>query len=153
DPFRPGARGVYVSSALKAFTRPFQPEGTDVHPAGAALMEANGPTLAWIAGPSGAFTAKDHSFVAGKEVSKQAVLINDERTRQQFTYCFDVKLDGKDAITVDGKGVLDPSQTLFIPLSFRAPDISSKPSAAGTMTLAAQIGSHQHRDSFAFHAF
>jgi beta-galactosidase len=152
-PFQPGTRGIYVSSALKAFTRPFQAEGTDVYPAGVALMDANGPTLAWISGPSEAFTAKDHSFVAGQEIGKQAVLINDERTRQNFVYRFDVRLGGKDVVNLDGRGALDPSQTLFVPLRFRVPDLSGKPSAAGTMTLTAQIGAHKHRDSFAFDAF
>jgi len=152
-PFQPGTRGVYVSSANRAFTRPFQPEGTDVYPAGVAMMEANGPTLAWIAGPSEAFTAKDHSFVAGQEVRKQAILINDERTRQDFVYRFEVRVDGKDVMKVDGKGALDPSQTLFVPLHFRVPDVSGNASVAGTMALRARIGSHEHRDSFAWHAF
>jgi beta-galactosidase len=152
-PFQPGMRGIYVSSALKAFTRPFQPEGTDVYPAGAALMEANGPTLAWIAGASAAFTAKDHSFVAGQEVAKQAVLINDERTRQDFVYRFDVQVDGEEVVRGDGKGVLDPSQTLFLPLRLRVPDLAGKASAAGTMTLTARIGTHERRDRLAFHAF
>ncbi|MGO9464370.1 MAG: glycoside hydrolase family 2 protein [Isosphaeraceae bacterium] len=152
-PFQPGARGMYAASANKAFTRPFQPEGTDVYPAGVALMDADGPTLAWISGPGDAFTAKDHSFAAGQEVRKQAVLINDERTRQDFVYRIDVRLDGKDVIKLDGSGALDPSRTLFVPLQFRVPDLAGKPSAAGTMTLTAQIGAHQHRDSLAFHAF
>jgi beta-galactosidase len=152
-PFRPGSRGIYVSSALKAFTRPFQPQGTDVYPAGAALMEANGPTLAWIVGPSEAFTAKDHSFAAGTEVAKQAVLINDERQRQDFAYQFEVTLDGKEIYKRNGKGALDPSQRLFVPLRFRVPEIWDKPIATGTITLTAQIGVHEHRDSFAFHTF
>ena len=152
-PFQPGTRGVYASSSLKAFTKPFQAEGTDVYPAGVALMNANGSTLAWIAGASEAFTAKDHSFKAGQEVKKQAVLINDERTRQNFTYRFDVQVDGKEVIKLEGAGALDPSQTLFVPLRFRLPNLSDKTSAAGTMTLRAQIGSHEHRDQFAFHVF
>lgn len=152
-PFQPGMRGIYVSSALKAFTRPFQPEGTDIYPAGVALMDANGPTLAWISGPSEAFTAKDHSFTAGQEIGKQAVLINDERTRQDFVYHCDVRVDGKDVMKLERSGWLEPSQTLFVPLRFRVPDLAGRPSAAGTMTLTAEIGAHQHRDVFAFHAF
>jgi beta-galactosidase len=152
-PFQPGTRGVYIPSALKAFTKPFQPEGTDVYPAGAALMDANGPTLAWIAGPSEAFTAKDHSFVVGQEVRKQAVLINDERTPQDFVYHFEVRLGGKDVSKVDGQGTLEASRTLFLPLRFRVPDLAGKSSGEGTIALRARIGSHQHRDSFDFHAF
>jgi beta-galactosidase len=152
-PFQPGMRGIYASTGLGAFTKPFQPEGADVYPAGVALMEANGPTLAWIAGPPDAFTAKDHSFAAGQEVSKQTVLINDERTRQSFAYRLDVRLDGKDVVKLDGRGSLAPSQTLFVPLRFRVPDRSGKPTAAGTITLTAQIGTRQHRDAVSFHAF
>ena len=117
-PFQPGTRGVYVASAQKAFTRPFQPEGTDVYPAGVALMSANGPTLAWIAGASDAFTAKDHSFKAGQEVVKQAVFINDERTRQGFAYRFDLRVDGKDVTKLDGTGartVPDALRALPVP--------------------------------------
>jgi beta-galactosidase len=152
-PFQPGTRGVYVSSAFKAFTRPFQPEGTDVYPAGVALTDANSSTLAWLAGPGDAFAAKDHSFVAGQEVRKQAVLINDERTRQDFVYRFEFRVDGEDVLKVDGKGTLEPAQTLFLPLRFRVPANSGKANATGTMTLQAQIGRHEHHDSIAFHVF
>ena len=152
-PFEPGMRGLYIPTALKAFTRPFRPEGTDLYPAGAALTEANGPTLAWIAGGREAFTSKDHEFVSGQEVDKQGVLINDERTRQDFVYSFRVRVDGKEIAKVDGKGSLDPSRTLFVPLRFRVPEFSGKAKAAGTMTLTAKIGTREHSDSFPFRVF
>ncbi len=46
------------------------------------LKENNGPTLAWIAGPAGAYTAKDHHFRPGQKIEKQIVLINDTRQPQ-----------------------------------------------------------------------
>ena len=59
------------------------------------------------------------------------MLINDERTRQDFAYRFDVRVDGKDVIKLDGTGALDPSQTLFVPLRFRVPDLAGKASCRG----------------------
>ena len=50
-----------------------------------SLQEVNGPTLAWIAGPAEAYTAKDHQFSSSQQVRKQIVLINDTRQPQDFT--------------------------------------------------------------------
>ncbi len=79
-PFTPGMRGIVRAKATMNLVKPFQPGGMDIYPAGVALMEANSPTLAWIAGGKEAFTSKDHSFAPGQNVKKQVVLINDERT-------------------------------------------------------------------------
>ena len=69
-PFTPGMRGTVRGKVVVSLTKPFQPGGMDIYPAGVALMEANGPTLAWIAGAKGAFTAKDHSFEVGSRRGK-----------------------------------------------------------------------------------
>ena len=65
-----------------------------------ALKDNNGPTLAWIAGPAGAYTAKDHHFRSGQKIEKQIVLINDTRQPQQFTAAWTAAVGGKEV----GKG-------------------------------------------------
>ena len=61
-----------------------------------ALKENNGPTLAWIAGPAGAYTAKDHHFRSGQKIEKQIVLINDTRQPQHFTAAWTAAVGGKE---------------------------------------------------------
>lgn len=152
-PFKPGTRGLYMPTALKLLTKPFQPEGMDIYPAGVALMEANGPTLAWIAGEKTAFTSKAHNFGAGQVVDKQVVLINDERTPQGFTYAWSAKVNGKEIAKSSGKGSLSPAQTLFNPLQFKVSTAPGKAKADGFITLTAKIGAREHKDSFAFGVF
>jgi len=151
--FVPGMRGTVVAGAIKANTKPFSPEGTDVYPAGEALMEANGPTLAWIAGGAEAFTAKDHSFAAGQEVQKQAVLVNDERSARDYAYGWQVTVEGRETAGHSGQGRLEPAETLFVPLSFRAPAVVGKAKAEGSIGLSARIGTRRHQDRFAFRVF
>ncbi len=152
-PFKPGTRGLYTATAIKLQTRPFQPEGMDIYPAGVALMQANGPTLAWIAGEKAAFTSKAHNFSAGQSVDKQVVMLNDERTRQGFTYAWSARVDGKEIAKNSGKGTLNPSQTLFQPLQFKLPAVPGKAKADGVITLTARIGAREQKDTFAFQVF
>ena len=152
-PFTPGMRGIVREKEAVTFCKPFQPEGMDLYPAGTALMETNGPTLAWIAGSKESFTAKDHHFTAGRDVSKQAVLINDERTAREYTYSWSAELDGQRIAGESGKGRIDPARTLFLPLAFHLPDLGGKAKAAGTIRLEATIGARRHQDVFLFHAF
>jgi len=151
--FVPGMRGTVVASAVKGITKPFTPEGTDIYPAGEALTEANGPTLAWIAGGPEAFTAKDHSFAAGQEVQKQVVLINDERSAREYAYDWQATVDDREIASHSGQGRLEPAQTLLVPLAFRAPAVVGKAKAEGSIRLSARIGARRHQDRFAFRVF
>ncbi|HXX93735.1 MAG TPA: glycoside hydrolase family 2 TIM barrel-domain containing protein, partial [Planctomycetota bacterium] len=152
-PFTPGMRGIARDKEAVTFIRPFQPEGVDVYPAGTALIEANSPTLGWIAGGKGSFTAKDHHFTAGQTVAKQIVLVNDERTARDYSYSWTAELDGKRIATESGKGRIDPAKTLFLPLEFRLPELPGKAKSAGTISLQAKIGPRDQKDVLAFHAF
>lgn len=152
-PFKPGTRGLYVASATQNLTKPFPAQGRDIYPAGVALREANGPTLAWIAGGQQAFTAKDHSFSVGQNVEKQVILINDQRAPQPFHYTWSVQVSGKQVAKHSGKGRIGISAKLSLPLRFKIPAIFGTPKAAGTITLTARIGTREHRDVFAFRAF
>jgi len=152
-PFVPGMRGTATGDVIKALTNPFTPAGMDVYPAGEALLDANGPTLAWIAGSADAFTAKDHHFAAGQQVQKQVVLINDQRSAQEYTYSWHVTVDGKDVASDSGQGRLEPAQTRLRPLSFRLSAALGQAKADGAITLTAKIGDRQHQDRFAFRVF
>jgi len=55
------------------------PEGYGSPLSTAALMRNNRPLLAYIGGPSGAFTRKDHNFRPGESFEKQLIVINNSR--------------------------------------------------------------------------
>jgi hypothetical protein len=44
-----------------------------------ALLHSNRPLLAYVGGPPGNFTSKDHNFLAGETVQKQLIIINNSR--------------------------------------------------------------------------
>jgi hypothetical protein len=118
-----------------------------------ALDEVNGPTLAWIAGPTGDYTAKDHHFDAGGEIEKQIVLINDTRQPQDFTANWTATVG---SVRVGGgelRGSLPVSEIRKLPIRISMPAENAGAKAAGTITLTATIGRTTHRDVFAFDVF
>jgi len=115
-----------------------------------ALKEINGPTLAWIAGPAGAYTAKDHHFNPGQKIEKQIVLINDTRQPQSFTASWVAAVAGKEIVRGQLQGTLAVSEIRFIPFQIIAPPAESGGKAEGQITLAATIGEASHQDTFAF---
>lgn len=118
-----------------------------------ALKEINGPTLAWIAGPAGAYTAKDHHFSPGQKIEKQIVLINDTRQPQSFTAAWTATVGGKEVDKGQMQGSLAVSEIRFIPFQTIAPAVEAGGKADGQITLAATIGETKHQDTFAFHVF
>lgn len=152
-PFTPAVRGIVRTKAPMNLVKPFQPGGMDIYPAGVALTEAYGPTLAWIAGGKDAFTSKDHSFAPGQNVEKQVVLINDERTAREYRYTWTAKLGGERVATDSGTGRIDPATTLFRPLQFRTPSVTGTAKATGTIELVATIGNREHKDVFSLRVF
>ncbi len=117
------------------------------------LKENNGPTLAWIAGPAGAYTAKDHHFRPGQKIEKQIVLINDTRQPQHFTAVWTATVGGKEVGRGTEQGSLAVSEIRFLPIQFVAPSEQSGGKADGQITLTASIGQTTHHDSFAFRVF
>jgi beta-galactosidase len=117
------------------------------------LKEINGPTLAWIAGPAGAYTAKDHHFSPGQKIDKQIVLLNDTRQPQDFTLTWTATVDGKEVDKGQVQGSLSVSETRFIPIQIVAPALESGGKTDGQITLTAIIGETTHRDTFAFRVF
>lgn len=118
-----------------------------------ALKEVNGPTLAWIAGPAGVYTAKDHHFSPGQKIEKQIVLINDTRQPQNFTAAWTTTAGGKEVDKGQMQGSLAVSEIRFIPYQVIAPAEESGGNADGQIMLTATIGEATHRDTFVFSVF
>jgi beta-galactosidase len=150
--FQPGRRGVYLKQVSNHRLNYLQPEAYTVHPGGEAIMKNNSSTLAWIAGASPVFTAKDHNLFVGGKLAKQVVLINDTRAPQEFSFNWRVLVGGKEVKQGDGKGRIAPAGTLFFPIDVKLPTtISSK--ADGEIRLTARVGDRPHSDTFAFRVF
>jgi beta-galactosidase len=148
----PEGRGVYLQQVPKSLWYSYQPETNIIHPGGQALLQNNGATLAWIAGSKAAFTAKDHNFTAGQKLQKQVVLINDTRSRQEFSFNWQVV--NKQAIAQGQKtGTIESAQTLFFPIAVDLPEGTEYQKIDGEIRLLARIGNRQHEDRFAFRVF
>jgi beta-galactosidase len=117
------------------------------------LKEINGPTLAWIAGPAGAYTAKDHHFRSGQNIDKQIVLLNDTRQPQDFTATWTAFVGGKQIGGATEHGSMAVSEMRFIPIRIIAPAVESGDKVDGRITLNATIGEATHQDTFAFRVF
>ena len=113
-----------------------------------ALKEINGPTLAWIAGPVGAYTAKDHHFSPGQKINQQIVLINDTRQPQNFAAAWTATVGGKQVDKGQMQGSLAVSEIRFLPFQVIAPVEEAGGKADGQITLTATIGETRHQDTF-----
>ena len=117
------------------------------------LEEDNGPTLAWIAGPAGEYTAKDHHFSSGQTCEKQIVLINDMRQPQDFTASWTATLSRKEVGKGELQGTLAVSEIRRIPIRIAMPQVEAGRNADGQITLTATIGETRHQDTFEFRVF
>jgi beta-galactosidase len=117
------------------------------------LKAVNFPTLAWIAGQPGAYTAKDHHFSAGQTFQKQIVLINDMRQAQDFTATWIATVGRKSVGKGELRGSLAVSEIRKIPIEITAPQVEDGGKADGQIALTATIGGSTHHDSFAFRVF
>ncbi len=152
-PFLPGRRGGYLPAMKqKNFGRYSDTDANQMLAPGRALVENNGPTLAWITGPKAAFTDKSHNFRAGATVAKSVALLNDTRDTQPYTLTWTASAAGKTAATKTVSGKIAPSETAFVPISFATPGATTV-KTDGKIMLAATIGGRAHRDSFDFRVF
>jgi len=118
-----------------------------------ALKDINGPTLAWIAGPAEAYTAKDHHFSPGRKIQKQIVLINDTRRPQSFTATWTAAVGGKELDQGQVQGSLAVSEIRFIPFELTAPAVQAGGQTEGEISLTATISDTRHQDAFGFSVF
>jgi beta-galactosidase len=118
-----------------------------------SLKENNGPTLAWIAGPTRAYTAKDHHFKSGQKIEKQVALLNDTRQPQDFTAAWTAtvgrKVVGRGAL----HGTLAVAETRLVPFRVTMPAMAAGQKADGQIVLTALIGKVRHDDAFPFRVF
>lgn len=149
----PGERGGYFKQMPKSLVHFMRPEGSRLHPSAHAIMANNGPTLAWLAGPREAFTAKDHSFRAGSKVEKQVVLLNDTRAAQDFAFEWKATVAGVELARGAEAGKIETAGTLMFPVRFDLPTAPARPSARGAIRMNASIGGRKHEDSFEFRVF
>jgi beta-galactosidase len=117
------------------------------------LKEINSPTLAWIAGPPEAYTAKDHHFCSGQKFQKQVVLINDMRQPQRFTANWTATVGDKTVGAGELRGILEVSEIRKIPFEVSVPSMKADSRVQGQITLTASIGEAVHHDEFAFRVF
>ena len=117
------------------------------------LKEVNGPALAWIAGPAGDCTAKDHHFSSGQKFEKQIVLINDARLPQDFTATWTATVSGKEVGKGTLQGSLAVSEIREVPIRIVAPQEQAGDKADGQITLTANIGQTTQQDTFAFRVY
>ncbi len=80
---RPGPRPAYVDEKKVRKLLSFHLSDNPPTPVTDALHRNYQPLLAYLAGKSSAFTSRDHNFLAGDEVEKQLVLINNSRVEAQ----------------------------------------------------------------------
>ncbi|OCR02716.1 beta-galactosidase [Oscillatoriales cyanobacterium USR001] len=150
--FKDGDRGVPINQVSKKLWYYLQPEANIIHPGGQAIIKNNSSTLAWIAGAKSAFTEKDHSFTAGEKLEKQIVVINDTRTKQDFSFNWQVLVGGKQISSGQKNGSIETAGTLFFPLEAMLPT-SVKNKVDGEIRLSAKIGNNTHEDRFNFRVF
>ncbi|CAN5692090.1 hypothetical protein BH11ARM2_BH11ARM2_18750 [soil metagenome] len=148
-PFNPGRRGLYRASVPRRDLEPNRPPTSTVHPAGLTLEANNGPTLAWIAGESSAFTEKGHTFRAGETMRKQIVLLNDTRDSVPYRFAWSVRVAGRVLAQGSDGGQLRPGETRLRPLTVVFPS-GMVVAKSGEIRMEATIGGVAHTDAFDF---
>lgn len=147
-----GRPGVYHATLPRWAAFYLQTEGGWYPlPAGKAMIEGNSATMAWIAGSAENFTAKEHHFIPGQPVQKQAVLINDARTEQPFHARWIISVGKKVLATGEQQGKLAPAAVRFVPIAFTMPSVRTVTN--GVIRLTARIGATQHEDAFTFRIY
>jgi len=76
---RPGLSPDYIAQRYERMDLAFERADWLPTAAARALLRNNLPVLAWIGGKPAAFTSKDHQFVPGESIEKQAIVINNSR--------------------------------------------------------------------------
>jgi len=153
--FQPGRRGTYVENARSQEINYLKEGPWRMLPGGKAITANNRATLAWIAGPPDAFTAKDHSFRVGQKVRKQIVVINDSRGRLDYALRCSVRIAGQRVANDAAEnltGSIEAGQMLFFPIELSMPAIDGVV-AQGEIRLTGTIGTDKQEDVLPFRVF
>ncbi len=109
------------------------------------------PAMAWIGGPAGDITLKDHNFYAGEVVKKTVLGINDQHTTETWTARWEVR--GRDGGAVVAGGVLRPRVSPFSrvcePFAFTLPAGAATAALDLRLDVAHADGSPLTNDTFA----
>jgi beta-galactosidase len=101
---RPGLSADFLDQRYERMDLAYQPSDWQPTPAADALLRNNLPLLGYIAGKPQAFTSKDHNFLPGETIEKQAIVINNSRRTVECVcgWSFDLPgaIDGKQKVTV-----------------------------------------------------
>ena len=119
-----------------------------VAPAGKALVETNGPTLAWLAGAPELPLTKDHHFRSGDLVRKAVTLVNDLGKSAPYRVEVTVVNQAEVLKTFTLEGSVASAANLLLPLEFVAPVCEPGEKRDLCLLLEAQIGNRSHRDCF-----
>ena len=154
--FVPGQRGTWLPDLPANERYWLKPEGSTRGPRGDAIARAYAPTLAFIggaerAGDAAALTAKDHAFVAGGELTKQAILINDSRASAEWHTQWTLKVGDAVVKGTEESGTIATGSVLHKPYAVRLPAITAP--TAGELTLVARIGVQTTTDRLAIRVF
>lgn len=152
-PFETGRKGMYYPTASLADLYDRQPPAYSTQPGGKALIENNNATLAYIAGSSAAFTAKDHSFKTSQLVEKQLFFFNDTRQVQPCHWKYNIIMDDKVIATNEGVITLPVAGKKAVPLFFTTPAYLHQFKIDGKIILHASVGTIAHTDTFNFRVF
>ena len=153
--FKPGMRGVFPPEvSASAFATRYQDgKSHTIRPGGAQLLAQGQPTLAWIAGPPDAFTAKGHNFRAGQTLRKQAALVNDTRVPLDYEVAWTVNLGGKPVVNGDLKGTIPAGRASSCRSKRPCPLRKIPPSRKASSRWNAKVGTTTHQDRFTFQVF
>ncbi len=145
---RPGLSADYLAQRYERMDLAYERSDWVPTAAAQALLRNNLPLLAYIAGRPAAFTSKDHIFLPGDTVEKQAIVINNSRQAVECDCTWSLGLP--QPVTGTKHFTVPTGQQVRIPLHFPLPDALP----AGTYDLRASFkfssGSTQD-DAFAIH--
>ena len=102
---RPGFSPDFLETQYEGIEVAYGYEDWEATPAAKAFVRLNQPLLAYLAGKPSRFTSKDHVFVPGERVEKQAIVINNSREtvtcRCQWSLALPEPLTGSQDVTVE----------------------------------------------------
>jgi len=117
---QPGLSPDYTAQRYERMDVAFKREDWTPTAAAKALIRNNRPLLAYLAGKPAAFTSKDHLFLPGEMVEKQAIVINN--SRETVSCDCDWSFGLPQAITGSRSVTVATGQQERIPLQFNLPE-------------------------------
>ncbi len=117
---QPGFSADYINDRYERMDLAFARSSWTPTEAARALLQYNGPLLAYLAGPPSAFTSQEHNFFPGDVVRKQLILLNNSRRpitcECQWSLRLPAPQEGNRTVTID------TGQQCRIALQFELPD-------------------------------